>query len=136
MGARNYFHQGFGTQMIHDWEKTMKICGYSRPNIERLIRLDGQGLIHPKIRESVIDLISATYVFPEDILNAIQADSAAWKKYQAFPEVYKRIRIAYIDAARKRPTEFEKRLNNFIAKTRAGKMIPGFGGIDKYYCSK
>ena len=109
---------------------------YSRPNIERLIWLDVQGLIHPKIRESVIDLICAPYVFPEDIMHTIQADSAAWENYQAFPEGYKRIRIAYIDAARKRSTEFEKRLNNFIAKTRAGKMIPGFGGIDKYYGSK
>ena len=71
-----------------------------------------------------------------DILNAIQTDTVAWKNYQAFPEGYKRIRIAYIDAARKRPIEFEKRLNNFIAKTRADKMIPGFGGIGKYYGSK
>ena len=23
-----YRHQGFGIQMIHDWEETMKICGY------------------------------------------------------------------------------------------------------------
>ena len=23
-----YRHQGFGTQMMHDWEETMKICGY------------------------------------------------------------------------------------------------------------
>ena len=23
-----YRHQGFGTQMIHDWEERMKICGY------------------------------------------------------------------------------------------------------------
>ena len=109
---------------------------YSRPNIERLIWLDGQGLIHPKIRKSVIDLIRAPYVFPEDISNAIQADLAAWENYQSFPEGYKRIRIAYIDAARKRPVEFEKRLHNFIIKTRAGKMIPGFGGIAKYYGSK
>lgn len=108
---------------------------YSRPNIERLIWLDGQGLIHPKVRKSVIDLIRAPYVFPEDILNAIQADLAAWENYQSFPEGYKRIRIAYIDAARKRPAEFKKRLNNFIIRTRAGKMIPGFGGIDKYYGS-
>lgn len=106
---------------------------YSRPNIERLIRLDSEGLIHPKVRESVADLIRAPYVFPEDILRKIQADPAAWEHYQAFPEGYKRIRIAYIDAARKRPAEFEKRLNSFIAKTRAGKRIPGFGGIGQYY---
>ena len=106
---------------------------YSRPNIERLIRLDGQGRIHPKVRESVLDLIRAPYVFPEDILREIQADPVVWKNYQLFPEGYKRIRIAYIDAARKRPAEFEKRLNSFIEKTRAGKMIPGFGGVGQYY---
>lgn len=108
---------------------------YSRPNIERLIWLDEQGLIHPKVLESVINLIRAPYVFPVDILNAIQIDTVAWNNYQAFPKGYKRIRIAYIDAARKRPIEFEKRLRNFIAKTRADKMIPGFGGIGKYYGS-
>ena len=109
---------------------------YSRPNIERLIWLDEQGMIHPKVRESVADLIRAPYVFPEDILNTIQADPVAWENYQTFPDGYKRIRIAYIDAARKRPAEFEKRLNSFIAKTQAGKRISGFGGIDKYYESK
>ena len=48
-------------------------------------------------------------------------------------ESYKRIRIAYIDSARSRPEEFKKRLNNFIEKTRENKIIPGYGGIEKYY---
>ena len=48
-------------------------------------------------------------------------------------ESYRRIRIAYVDAARKRPDEFRKRLDNFIRKTRDGKLIAGFGGVDKYY---
>ena len=106
---------------------------YSRPNIERLIWLDRQGLIHPKVRPAVEAVISAEYVFPEDILQAIREDPAAWEHYQAFSEPYRRIRVAYIDAARKRPEEFRKRLNSFLAKTRAGKMIVGFGGIEKYY---
>jgi len=106
---------------------------YSRPNIERLIWLDKEGLIHPSVRPSVAELIEAEYVFPEDILAAIRADDAAWENYQKFTDSYKRIRIAYIDAARKRPEEFRKRLDNFIAKTRENKMIVGFGGIDKYY---
>ena len=33
----------------------------------------------------------------------------------------KRIRIAYIDAARKRPDEFKKHLDGFIKKTHKGK---------------
>lgn len=106
---------------------------YSRPNIERLIRLDGEGMIHPKIRPTVAQVIEAEYVFPADILDAIRADSAAWERYREFSEPYKRIRVAYIDAARRRPEEFQKRLRNFLAKTREGKMIAGFGGVEKYY---
>jgi hypothetical protein len=48
-------------------------------------------------------------------------------------DTYKRIRIVYIDVARKRPEEFEKRLNHFISKTKENKKIAGFGGIEKYY---
>lgn len=55
------------------------------------------------------------------------------EKLPAFSDAYKRIRIAYIEAARKRPEEFEKRLNNFICKVKENKMITGFGGIEKYY---
>lgn len=106
---------------------------YSRPNIERLIWLDARGLIHPKIRPSVEGIITAEYVFPEDILTKVRQDPAAWEHYLSFTEPYKRIRIAYIDAARKRPEEFRKRLDSFIQKTRENKLIVGYGGIDKYY---
>lgn len=106
---------------------------YSRPNIERLIWLDKQGLIHPQVRPSVVEVIEAEYVFPEDIIEAVKADETAWENYQKFSEPYKRIRVAYIDAARKRPEEFQKRLRSFLSKTRDGKMIKGFGGIEKYY---
>lgn len=106
---------------------------YSRPNIERLIRLEKFGMLHPKIRTGVLPLLREPYVFPKDILNEIRADAVAWENYGKLPEPYKRIRVAYIDAARKRPKEFEKRLESFIKTTRNGKMIMGYGGIDKYY---
>ena len=106
---------------------------YSQPNIERLVFLDSQGLIHPTVRPTVERVIHAPFLFPEDILNAIRHDPLAWANYQTFSDSYKRIRVAYIDAARKRPAEFEKRLANFIEKTRLNKRIIGFGGIDKYY---
>ena len=106
---------------------------YSRPNIERLIWLDARGLIHPKVRETVLPLIETPYEFPPDIIDAIRQDECAWAHYETFSDSYKRIRIAYIDDARKRPEEFEKRLKNFLDKTRQGKMIRGYGGIEKYY---
>ena len=110
-----------------------KGSSYSRPNIERLIWLDERGMLHPSIRDDVLPIIRASYVFPNDILDAIKADTVAWENYEKLSELYKRIRIAYIDAARKRPDEFKKRLASFINKTRNGKLIVGFGGIDKYY---
>ena len=109
---------------------------YSRMNIERLIHLERQGMIHPKIRDSVLPIIQVPFEYPEDIIDAIRQDEEAWKNYQHLAEPYKRIRIAYIEAARKRPEEFQKRLNSFIDKTRKGKLITGYGGIEKYYLQK
>ena len=54
----------------------------------------------------------------KDIIARLDEDKTVWNNYQLFSDAYKRIRIAYIEAARKRPEEFEKRLNNFINKTR------------------
>ncbi len=45
---------------------------------------------------------------------------------------YIRIRIAFIDAARNRPHEFEKRLRYFIRMSEQNKKY-GFGGIEKHY---
>ncbi len=121
------------THQLRRFTPRRKGSAYSRPNIERLILLDREGLIHPKIRDSVEDIISAPYVFPEDIMDEIRKDEVVRANYDKFTESYKRIRIAYIDAARKRPGEFRKRLDNFIKKTRENKLIIGYGGIDKYY---
>lgn len=106
---------------------------YSRQNIERLIWLDAHGMIHPSVRDDILPVIRAPFIFPTDIIEALKQDDAVWNNYQHFSDSYQRIRVAYIDAARKRPKEFQKRLDNFIEKTRRNKMIKGYGGIDKYY---
>lgn len=108
------------------------VSPYSRANIERLVWLESRRMLHPKIRESVLPVMEAPYVFPEDILDAIRRDAKAWENYKRSPAAYQRIRVAYIDAARKRPEEFRKRLANFIDKTRENRRI-GYGGIEKYY---
>jgi len=107
--------------------------GYSQSNKERLRRLADTGQIIPSLADAVSEVLSEPFVFPEDILDAVRMDEDAWAHFQRFSEPYKRIRVAYIDAARERPDEFDKRLNNFIAKTKKGKLIGGYGGIDKYY---
>ena len=106
---------------------------YSQPNIERLKWLAQNNLIHISFLEKVQEIISQEYIFPKDILDEIKKNKPAWNNYIKFSDSYKRLRVAYIDIARKRPEEFTKRLTNFIQKTRDNKIIPGFGGIDKYY---
>jgi len=80
-----------------------------------------------------VNVVNEKFSFPKDIIVRLKSNEVAWGNYQKMSESYKRIRIAYIENARKRPEEFEKRLNNFITKTEKNKMIKGFGGIEKYY---
>ncbi len=106
---------------------------YSQANKERLKWLLENKMIHPKFEDKIRTILSDPFIFPDDIIDRLKEDKTAWKNYQHFSDPYKRIRIAYIEAARKRPEEFEKRLNNFINKTKENKIITGFGGIGKYY---
>jgi uncharacterized protein YdeI (YjbR/CyaY-like superfamily) len=105
---------------------------FSQANKERLKWLLQENLIHPSQLDTVREAVREKFMVPPDIIAAIKNDRAAWEHYQHFSPSYQRIRIAYIEGARKRPAEFEKRLANFIRKTRENKQI-GFGGIDKYY---
>ena len=106
---------------------------YSQPNKERLKWLAERKMLHPSVEECVRHILEEEYFFPEDIVNEIRQDEEAWKNFQQFSESYRRLRISYIDSARKRPDEFQKRLSNFLEKTRKNKFIKGHGGLEKYY---
>ncbi|MCL1938833.1 MAG: YdeI/OmpD-associated family protein [Candidatus Azobacteroides sp.] len=106
---------------------------YSQPNKERLKWLLENKLIHPKFEDKIQNVLSEPFIFPNDIIERLKEDKVIWENYQQFSDSYKRIRIAYIEAARERLEEFEKRLNNFISKTKENKLIAGYGGIEKYY---
>ncbi len=106
---------------------------YSQANKERLRWLLENKMIHSKFEDKIRNILSEPFVFPKDIIDRLKEDKAVWKNYQHFSDTYKRIRIAYIEAARIRTEEFEKRLKHFINKTKENKIITGFGGIEKYY---
>jgi uncharacterized protein YdeI (YjbR/CyaY-like superfamily) len=105
---------------------------YSQANIERLRTLVAGKKVIKEVAEGLRDILNEKFVIPPDILKAIRANEEAWKNFQQFSDPYKRIRIAFIDGARKRPAEFKKRLRHFIAMTEKNKMF-GFGGIEKHY---
>ena len=105
---------------------------FSQPNKERLRWLIKEKMLHPTMQDLTEKVLKEKFEFPSDILEAIKLDKKSWKNYQNFSSGYRRIRVAYIDAARKRPEEFQKRLANFLKMTRRNKQV-GFGGIEKYY---
>lgn len=106
---------------------------YSQANKERLQWLLDNKMIHPKMESEVRNVLSRPFEFPGDIIDKLKADRGVWENYEMFSDSYKRIRIAYIEAARVSAEEFEKRLRNFIDKTRVNKKVAGYGGIEKYY---
>lgn len=91
-------------------------------NKERVRRLIASGKMTDAGLAVVPDL-SMAFLFPADILEALQADEQTWENYQQFPDLYKRIRISYIEEARKRPEVFQQRLASFLKKTRENKMF-------------
>ena len=105
---------------------------YSQQNKERLRALLRQRKVVKAVANSLKDVLDEKFEIPPDILKKIQASPLAWKNFQKFSKPYQRIRIAYIDGARKRPAEFRKRLRHFIEMTEQKKQF-GYGGIEKHY---
>ncbi len=105
---------------------------YSQANLERLRSLVTQDKVAREVLESLPDLSEKNFQIPPDILAAIKANPQAWSHFQSFSPAYVRIRIAFVDGARNRPPEFEKRLAYFVRMTERNKQY-GYGGIDKHF---
>jgi uncharacterized protein YdeI (YjbR/CyaY-like superfamily) len=105
---------------------------YSPANKERLRFLLKKKKVVKEVRDTLGDILEEKFVIADDILKEIRSSELAWKYFQAFSDSYKRIRIGFIEGARKRPAEFKKRLAHFIRMTEKNKQF-GFGGIEKHY---
>jgi len=105
--------------------------GYSQANKERLRWLAARRKILKDVLATVGDLAEEEFKIPADILKSLRANGQAWRNFRCFSGSYQRIRIAFVDAARKRPAEFQKRLKHLIRMTERNKQF-GYG-IEKYY---
>jgi len=105
---------------------------YSPANKERLKRLVREGKVRKDVLVRLGDLGEEELQIAPDILNSIKSSKGAWKHFQDFSDSYKRIRIGFIEGARQRPAEFQKRLKYFIKMTDLNRQFR-YGGIEKYY---
>ena len=90
--------------------------GYSQTNKERLARLAEAGRLTQEVLQELENNRPEDYEVPEDIIAALRSNSTAWEFFKTTSPSYQRIRAAYVDFARDRPGEFEKRLNSLIKK--------------------
>ncbi|MGB7538602.1 MAG: YdeI/OmpD-associated family protein [Anaerolineales bacterium] len=105
---------------------------YSQANLERLRALAKKGKVIKSVLERFRKQDARRFVTPSDILREIKASRKTWENFRRFSPSYIRIRIAYIEGARDRPAEFEKRKRHFLEMTEKNKQF-GFGGVEKYY---
>ena len=100
----------------------------SETNAERMRRLIKAGRMTPvglaAVRHAFDSkLVISKLVVSKDILSELKKDPATWRHFQKFPDSYKRIRIIWIDGARKRPAIFKQRLRYFLKMTAKNKRF-------------
>lgn len=100
-----------GNSYAQRFSPRRKNSNWSEPNKERVIRLfyDGQVtqagprsldndfrvLLEKSNRKLKVEKVKVS----KDILAVLKKDPAVWKNFENFPETYKRIRIAWIEAS-------------------------------------
>lgn len=97
---------------------------WSELNKERVRRLEKLGLMSDAGRAVLPDMTESGFVIDEEIWQAFQNDSVAWRNFQTFPKLYQRVRIDAIQRDKhKDRTVFDKRLQKLIEQSHAGKMF-------------
>jgi uncharacterized protein YdeI (YjbR/CyaY-like superfamily) len=104
---------------------------YSQPNKERLRRLVAQNKVIPDVLSALDEVLAEEFIFPPDIEAALQANEQIWANFKKYSGAYQRIRVAFVETRRRKPEEFQKRLNHLLKMTEQDKQF-GFG-IEDYY---
>jgi uncharacterized protein YdeI (YjbR/CyaY-like superfamily) len=99
-----------------------KRSNWTELNKERARRLIRLGLMTDAGLATLPDL-TTEFEVSRDIIEALKAEPGAWSNFLAFPDLYRRVRIGYIEEMRKNQSEFERRLRNFVSKTAHNKMF-------------
>ncbi len=99
-----------------------KRSNWTELNKERARRLIRLALMTEAGIATLPDL-NAEFIVAEDIIEVLKTQPNAWSNFSGFPDLYRRVRISYIEEMRKNRTEFDRRLQNFVSKTADNKMF-------------
>jgi hypothetical protein len=85
----------------------------------------------PDVLSALDEVLAEEFIFPPDIEAALQANEQIWANFKKYSGAYQRIRVAFVETRRRKPEEFQKRLNHLLKMTEQDKQF-GFG-IEDYY---
>ncbi len=91
----------------------------NKERARRLIRLE----LMTETGSATLPDLNVEFIVAEDILAALRAKPTTWANFTEFPNLYRRVRIGYIEEMRKNPLELDRRLQNFLNKTADNKMF-------------
>ncbi len=91
----------------------------NKERARRLIRLE----LMTEVGSATLPDLQVEFIVAEDILEVLRSKPVAWSNFLEFPDLYRRVRIGYIEEMRKNSTEFERRMQNFVSKTADNKMF-------------
>lgn len=111
------------THLAQRFTPRRKKSHWTELNKERARGLVAQNLMTEAGRAVLPNLSIEDFYIPDDIQDALKANPETWANFQAFPAVYQRIRVGYIEEVRRQPEIFNKRLEHFIEKTSRNKMF-------------
>jgi uncharacterized protein YdeI (YjbR/CyaY-like superfamily) len=92
-------------------------------NKERVRRLIAEGRMTPAGQAVLPNLDPGAFIIADDILIALKRDPVVWENFTQFSDLYKRVRVSYIEDMRKQPDEFTKRLNRLLHMTMQNKQF-------------
>ncbi len=97
----------------------------SELNRQRVWKLQQLGLITPAGIAPIADQIglpSDSLDIPGWMEEQLREDPETWANFQAFSHFYKRLKVGWIQEARRRQEEAQRRLNYLLKMTKAGKQ--------------
>ncbi len=95
----------------------------SEMNKARVRSLVEAGMMTSAGLDAVGEVLDEPFLIPGDIFDALKTNAETWRNFEAFPESYKRIRVGWIDASRRRPDVFKQRLGYFVRMTAQNKRF-------------
>lgn len=107
---------------LQRFSKRARSSRWTELNKERCRRLEKLGLMTPAGRAACPDLDAGFVIIPE-ILDAFKSNPEAWRNFNTFPALYRRVRIDNIQRNTANGEIFRRRLDKLIEASERGAMI-------------